>query len=274
MSKGRPSERHDPSAAPTAKWELVTPEIAGDWLARNTHNRRLRDSRVRRYAADLLAGRWKVNGETIKFDSKGELADGQHRLAAIVFAGISVNMLIVRNVAQDAFDSIDIGIVRSLGDTLYISGEANPTPLAQAINTLYRYRNTGMFSVNPTAPATTQALEALLDAEPGIRHHVAPAHAVARKVRIGRGTAAVLRYLMAEIDEDQAIAFWNAVQSGAELTATSPIYRLRERLLGKTRIGQDETAALSIKAWNLYRSGQKIQVLVWRPAHDPMPVPA
>lgn len=93
--------------------ETITPEKAREYLGMNTNNyRTVNKSRVDSYAADMVSGRWQFNGETIKFNSKGELVDGQHRLNAIVKANIPVNMIIVTDCEADVFD---IGQSRSLG---------------------------------------------------------------------------------------------------------------------------------------------------------------
>ena len=65
--------------------EKAFSEAEGGFKQRN----RRRDT-VTAYAEDMAAGRWKENGETIKFDSEGRLIDGQHRLAAVVKANTPI----------------------------------------------------------------------------------------------------------------------------------------------------------------------------------------
>lgn len=65
--------------------EIITPETAKSWLLKNVHNRPLRDGLVTTYATDMANEQWQSNGESIKFSSEGELLDGQHRLAAVIF---------------------------------------------------------------------------------------------------------------------------------------------------------------------------------------------
>ena len=45
----------------------VTPDMAHDWLGFNTHNRPIRSRTIAAYAADMTAGSWQWNGESIKF---------------------------------------------------------------------------------------------------------------------------------------------------------------------------------------------------------------
>lgn len=102
----------------------VTPEIATDWLANNAEfQRKLRQVVVERYARDMLNGAWNLTHQGIAFDTKGRLIDGQHRLAAIVKAGIPVKMTVVRDTPAGAFDHVDIGFGRTTADVLKAQGE-------------------------------------------------------------------------------------------------------------------------------------------------------
>ena len=62
----------------------VTPEIAQEFLERNHNNRKIKPRKVDKFAYQLSQGQWITNGDTIRFDVKGTLIDGQHRLKAVV----------------------------------------------------------------------------------------------------------------------------------------------------------------------------------------------
>lgn len=81
---------------------MVTPEMAAEWLKSNTKNRSLSQAIVNYYAAEMKAGRWELNGETIKFYENGTLKDGQHRLSAVVKAGVPVEMEVRFGVPNDS----------------------------------------------------------------------------------------------------------------------------------------------------------------------------
>jgi hypothetical protein len=72
---------------PVVAIETITPKQAQVILAHNDRNRSLASSRVTVYSGAMLAGEWRMNGETIKFNGDGTLLDGQHRLAAVVRSG-------------------------------------------------------------------------------------------------------------------------------------------------------------------------------------------
>jgi hypothetical protein len=107
------------SASLTFEQLTVTPDLAQDWLTtHNTSNRPLNKLAVERYASDMAAGRWALNGTTIVFDVSGTLVDGQHRLAAVVSAQVTIDALVVRGVPQGSFATIDVGKLRTVSDSL------------------------------------------------------------------------------------------------------------------------------------------------------------
>ena len=109
---------------PTAQQVLVTPEMAMKWLERsNLNNRKLSEKRVQVMARDITEGRWMLTHAGIAFESNGTLIDGQHRLWAIVEAGIPVELFVWRNVDPKTMMVIDCGISRTMADILNIAGE-------------------------------------------------------------------------------------------------------------------------------------------------------
>lgn len=102
--------------------ETITPDRAQAWLNQNTNNRSLRDGVVERYAADMKAGRWTECPEPISFYEDGALADGQHRLFAIIESETSQNFPVARGVPRSAGLNINTGLVRNIVDNARISG--------------------------------------------------------------------------------------------------------------------------------------------------------
>jgi hypothetical protein len=59
----------------------ITPAMAREWLEKNIENNRGVGAQVvDAYARDMLAGKWYIPGDPIRFDEDGNLIDGQHRL--------------------------------------------------------------------------------------------------------------------------------------------------------------------------------------------------
>ena len=98
-----------------AQIEPITPSIAREILANNnTRNARpLARDLVRRYATEMLEGRWKVSPQGLVFGADGELEDGQHRLAAIVQSGVTLPMWVTREAPPGVGDVLDQGRIRT-----------------------------------------------------------------------------------------------------------------------------------------------------------------
>ena len=98
----------------TATVEMITPEKAMEYLDSNTANyRKLSMAKVYPMAEDMRKGRWQLNGETIVFSKNGTLKDGQHRLKAIAESGVTVPVLVAREVDEDV-DIFDCGGGRTI----------------------------------------------------------------------------------------------------------------------------------------------------------------
>ena len=113
--------------------ETITPQMAYEYLKANTQNyRKLSRSIVHRYADDIKAGKWELNGEPIVFDENGRLKDGQHRLAAIIMAKKSVKMAVIRGVSEDV-SIYNLGAKRNVSQIVSAKGvECNCTVAAAA----------------------------------------------------------------------------------------------------------------------------------------------
>lgn len=129
----RPVERQVEKAdGVRTTWQVVTPDLATKWLEGNVHNRPVRDGVVQRYAADMRAGRWKQTHQGIAMDEDGTLIDGQHRLFAVIEAGVPVLMQVTYNLPIEAQAVVDDGLKRSVVDVLKINGYGTITPLHAA----------------------------------------------------------------------------------------------------------------------------------------------
>lgn len=102
----------------TGSMELITPKEAA-WILENKNpgNRPLRPNTVAQYAREMKEGHWHSGvTDAIGFTTGGLLVNGQHRLSAVVDAGIAVRFFVARNVPADAFAYMDIGARRSISD--------------------------------------------------------------------------------------------------------------------------------------------------------------
>lgn len=107
---------------PTQKLELITPEIAQQYLKMNTMNRKLNFAAVSRIAQSITNGKFVTTNIGIGFDKNGVLTDGQTRLNAIVRANKSVKMFVARGLDPMARIVCDTNSVRTPAHSLQMLG--------------------------------------------------------------------------------------------------------------------------------------------------------
>lgn len=95
--------------------------MARKWLLYNPANRPLNEKRARQYAEDIKMGKWELNGEAIKFYSDGTLADGQHRLRAVIIANMPIKSVVITGLSKDVKVQ-DRGKNRSTSDIMRLKG--------------------------------------------------------------------------------------------------------------------------------------------------------
>ena len=118
--------------------ETVTPELAAEWLEANPRNRKINQRHVSALAVEIRAGRWLVTGEAIKLTADGQLLDGQHRLWAVLEAGMPIRTMVVRGIQSEAQLVMDTGAARKPGQGLGLLGYANANATAAALSVLAR----------------------------------------------------------------------------------------------------------------------------------------
>lgn len=267
--------------------EVVTPDLAREWLTYNTRNRHPKPSAVVRYGGDMGADLWDLNGESIKFsfpDPEPILLDGQNRLLACVESGTSFVTVVVRGLSPDAQETTDVGIRRGLADALKIRGYDNVVDLAAAITGLWQFDTRPDHAVARGGgvhyPTMHRAFE-VLDANPGLVVSVGLGNRVRKAIGLRSSVGATFHYVASRIDPEDADGFFERLASGANLDANDPILLLRNLVLKDRDARQKMTAwytwAVVVKAWNAWRAGESMRLLVFRPGGDKpekFPVPA
>ncbi len=106
----------------------VTPELAKQYLAQNfNNNRKIRPSRVQFFAKIIRDGHWRTTHQGIAFDTRKRLIDGQHRLMAIIVAGIAVRIQVTHDLPPESVDALDTGCGRTMADILVTRGQTAST---------------------------------------------------------------------------------------------------------------------------------------------------
>ncbi|MEX2599279.1 MAG: hypothetical protein WD533_06450 [Dehalococcoidia bacterium] len=87
----------------TRQIETITPDRARQLLTLNRHNKPVDWAKVHKYAAAMRAGRWDPLKGSIKVYRDELIVDGQHRLYAVIEAGIPVKMRVKQRAAYPAY---------------------------------------------------------------------------------------------------------------------------------------------------------------------------
>ena len=263
----------------------VSPELAAKWLETMRVNRKLTVGLVDRYKESMVGGFWNLDASPIRFNTQGQLIDGQHRLWAVIESGTTQDFLVVRNVPDEAFLTMDSGKKRSFSDVLSIEYPDMPNELqvAAATRIIYRFENGHSLSSVATGQGRDIPNSVLLEFFQERKDDIVAASRMADSVyssfprMIPASKLALLAWMFQGLDLDDSNEFFQRLKDGKNLADGSPILELRRiygnELLRKTR-SNFELMALAIKAWNLYRQGMTVQTLLLKlgGAH-PEPVP-
>jgi hypothetical protein len=252
----------------TSEIYLITPTLAAEWLESGIGkiNRSLSSALIRRYAGEMLAGRWiGDNGQSITFDAEGVLRDGQHRLQAIIESGVTIRMRVTKGVSSDAFTTIDCGKSRSIGDIFHIAGVSSGSRVGTIVGYVMQWESLGAPTGQGVPPATARLARYKQDParfDDLGRYCERLIHA---GVTMGSMLAAA-RYMVENAVEDTEIVagFFEPMIGGEDLTAGSPILTLRNRLVAaRGKREQPITmAALIVRGWNAWISGRTVKTLV------------
>ncbi|MFH0241805.1 hypothetical protein ACGRHY_05045 [Streptomyces sp. HK10] len=248
----------------------VSPQLATEWLTRNTNNRPLSKKTVQQLAGQIQRGEWQLTHQGIAFDEDGTLIDGQHRLAAIVKAGITVPLTVTHGVPRTAFTVMDTGRKRTGRDALALAGEANATHLAAALRGLHLYLHApnSAWSGGTSVTSNDQLLDTLGE-HPGIRDALHHGIALNRACRITVTAAAIGWYVTTRARADIDQSPWeDGVVTGARLEPGDPRLTLRNTMLNlaagrahRRRDDSREHLLYYLKAWNAWVEGRNIKLL-------------
>jgi hypothetical protein len=248
----------------------MTPTKAEELLLLNPDtNRKLRPNRVVNLANVISRGEWRLTHQPIAVASDGTLLDGQHRLAAIVKAGVAVPLLLAENADPETFSMIDIGLKRNPSDILHTAGYADTANLASGTRLYLAYRN-DVFGPAPWRgnmdSITPQMILEGLEEHPLLTELGSPTRAIA--VGVGRyGFRAGILAALTVIAEDSPVFEelrepWIAgLAVGAELPPTSPLLAWRKWALNPIRRARPDVLGTLLKAWNSWQAGDDVALM-------------
>lgn len=258
----------------------ITPRLAQEWIGRNVHNRVPNKRGIERYAEDIKTGRWRLTGESIKFDNRGVLVDGQNRLYAVIKAGIQMESYVCFGLDPDSFINLDTGRSRRLSDVLHLRGEAQANLLASSLLFVDSFTKKYYGELGLSRTSREQAVHLLESEHSAIRDSM-PFGTILKGIMIP-SVAVALHYLCACINKDKADDFFTGLAKGEAHHTSSPILLVRRKLLkmmegGLHRLGRYgymERCALVIKGWNAFIKDEypeRIEWINYGPEAEPFP---
>lgn len=231
------------------KVESITPETARKYLKSNTSNRNVRQLAVSEYANEMRSGRWLLTHQGIAFDSEGVLIDGQHRLLAIIEAGVPIEMMVSRDLPKFVnghaglftSDVVDNGRKRTVADQLRMNhGVENPNLAAAAARTIATICTSHDKRV-PIGPVA-QILSIYGEDLDAIIHIIGQFAPVRRAGIVGALTFA------AKVHREETMHFTYDLVNGEEMKRGNPALALRNHLISHT-LPRGGSSALGSAEW-------------------------
>jgi len=232
----------------------VTPAMAKQFLDNMVKNRPVTKANVDYFIHSIQSGQYAMTGQPIIFSPGGKLLDGQHRCLAVIKTDTAIQVLAVYGIAEEMFTKLDKGRPRTFSDCIPLV--PNNTVVAAAVKLVYTEEtssDSGFFDGNKRP--TNDDLENALARHPGVIE--AASFLTGRKTArrfLGGGGGSYCLYRMASSDKSEAHAFISALNTGAGLSARSPILSLRELLNdGKTEsLSSTHRLYLTHLAWQMH----------------------
>lgn len=257
------------SNEPKLQIVAVTPEMAEQWLGKNTQNRNLRKNPVAAMARDMQAGAWHLNGETIKFDSTGKLLDGQHRLHAVILANRTIDLIVITGLESESMSTIDAGAKRKFSDLLQIRGESGTYSIAAIARRGFMW-DQGHKSNNGNITPTNTEMDQWLSLNPSAIEASQVASRLGTSKVLPPSVIGLCYVLFARLDAEAAEFFLEHTARDAEyflergattedLYAAQPAFSLRKKIKSIRehggRVNETTALAYTIQAWNSWRKG-------------------
>lgn len=265
MTKGKLAQR---DIGFDAVREMVTPERATELLEHNRLNRPVRDQHVRRIVSQILDGKWRFNGDTIKISDDGSVLDGQHRLWAIIESKTAVETIVIRGIAREAFATIDtVRASRSGGDTLSLLGVTRHRNIASGALAWYIRHKRGVLETYraPQNKVENSDIESAFERNRNIVKAVEQVMRVRRLVN--PAVLGFVYYVAANRNPALAARMLAVLENPARVSVNDAFFLLRSHFTsgdGPKKHDPVQSIALAFKALNAAHSGLELKHLKWQ----------
>jgi hypothetical protein len=236
--------------------ETISPDRASEYLTANRGNRNIVQSHVAAMARDIANGEWMFNAQPICFSRSGRLLNGQHRLSAVLEAGQPIEVMVMRGLPEEAFETYDKQAKKAPAVDELFEDFGDKALISASAVLLWRLelKPPGQPNARPTASEIRDVIK---------RHpELMQLRGFARKmVRYGRSSAMI--YAAHRVMRDDPVlgqVFLDRLETAANLPAGHVILRLRDRLLDLRKADQVSQIEEVLATWQRFRRSPGIPV--------------
>lgn len=255
----------------------IDPAKASEMLEKNTKNRNISATRLMQYAKDMKNNRWKESGNTISVGPDGRLLNGQHRLMALVEAGITMDFIVVTEDSDETFDIFDTGLNRNVAVLLRMHGIADAS-IVSGIAKMVQMYDSNPGNVWHASTLTKQELIEFAQAHKEEAEFYANLSTLfAYHIKCGKNWYAAGMYLISRDTKhsDKLDEFHKSLCEGVGMTSDDPRLAFRNYLIRQgaphTMWEQQSYVGLLLRTWNDWIHGEKKTQVRWMRTSLPMP---
>lgn len=251
----------------------MTPEMATWLLEFNPEsNRKQRIKWIESMTRVIENGGWWTTHEGIAFFAGGTIADGQHRLEALAYSDLPIDIVITFNVPDEAKDAINQAKPWNGSDVFRRSGISDGNHLTAAVRLLMSIEA----GLDYTYTYPVHEVTDWVKRNPEVLELVTHGHSLGTALQLpGRGLTAAF-YLLRKSDPTGPLSeFIETLKSGLDvagrgLDAEDPLRVFRElarnpkkpliRIMREFSFSKQGhvVVAFVVKAWNFWRIGRSI----------------
>lgn len=252
-----------------AEVKTIGPAEARALLANNTHNRNLSPRTVARYAKEMQAGRWRLNGIGISLYGKNgdaRVVNGQHRLQAVIDSDTTQRFLIVWEEDPEVYRTFDVGTNRNLATFISMDGLPQPVVIGalSRIVLLYEQYPDRVWESGLVNGAEVYAWYKEQDVPKLIRAVHDFNNARSRLKRVGTWYAGFSWLIRNRSPKGEVFdEFTQPVEYGNDLSVGDPRLALRNYMIrGGTTLRTDDwkrqaMTGVALRAWNDWLAGNE-----------------
>jgi hypothetical protein len=237
----------------------VTPVLAEHYLSKNVSNRSVSQRLVDKYAREMEQGEWVMNHQGIAFYEDGAVADGQHRLLAVLQSKATVPLMVTFGLKRPAAVTIDVGRKRSIADGIQI-GELSDWITKRHISIINQIAEPKRLST----PETVEWLEGMKEsAQFAVATFASNKRALVNSVL---HAAVALAHFYNPDKEEELLKFANVYMQGLATNKKDLVaIKLRDEFLTNTNCGasfRKDKFLKAQRALQAYLNGETISRLV------------